>query len=225
MGLENNVPHSYVNSILQVLYSFSSVRNQALRSQVSPYHHQEANQYTLWCELGFLFHMLQQTECQIAEDPKCENIEKMVRPANFQRTFQTYQLLPEVAAMGLFDPSVQKDQQLLIQTFTQFILKHLTKELETERKASPAGGGGRFDSVLDQLFGFSVRSSTTFLQSGTVKVDPTTARLLYVEAVYPSLTVKQIIKPGATSPVPAKKVSRSFAAVLWGSLQKESFMK
>ena len=212
-----------MNSILQVLYSFSSIRNQALRSQVSPYHHQEANQYSMWCELGFLFHMLLQIESHIAENPKCENVEKVVRPANFQRTFQTYQLLPEVAAMGLFDASVQKDQQLLIQTFTQFMLRHLTKELDTERKTSAAGG--RFDNVLDQLCGFSVRSSTTFLQSGTVKVDPSTAHMLYVEAVYPSLSVKQIIKPGATSPVAAKKINRSFAAVLWGSLQKESFMK
>jgi ubiquitin C-terminal hydrolase len=56
VGLENNCPCPFVNPILQVLYSIDKIRAAALVAQGSTYHHQNPN--TLWCELGFLFHMM-----------------------------------------------------------------------------------------------------------------------------------------------------------------------
>ncbi len=249
MGLENNVPNSYLNAILQVLYHCKELRLRALRSQLLPYHHQENSQNSLWCELGFLFHMMQHIE--VASD-RCggdsaaqDGIEKMVRPANFQRTFQTYQLLPEAAALGLFDESLQKDLQMSVQAFAQFILRQLGRELEAEIKGVTTGGKGAKAAaaaalssaaivsggsnvnanVVDDLFGFSVRAATTFLHSHTLKVEAQPSKALQLDLVYPSVAAKQSIKPGATTASAVKKPNLSCAAVLWGSLQKEIFMK
>jgi hypothetical protein len=156
-------------------------------------------------------------------------VERMVRPANFQRTFQTYQLLPEVAALGLFDEAQHsRDLQQVIQSFVQFLLRHLGKEAEAEHKSRPVSSplpqtGSK--NVVDDLLGYSVRSSTHFLQSGTIKLEPQASRSLLVELVYPNLAVKQTLRPGSTVSSGVKRVSASFAAVLWSSLQKETFMK
>lgn len=232
------MPNSFLNSLLQVFYDMPSLRNYALRAQLSSYHHQENCQSTLWCELGFLFHMMQRTEAAskqyvlksaVNSIGEAIEVEMVVRPANFQRTFQTYRLLPEVAALGLFDESQQsRDMQQVIQSFVQFLLRHLGKEAEAEHKSRPVSSplpqtGSK--NVVDDLLGFSVRSSTHFLQSGTIKLEPQPSRSLVAELVYPSLTTKQTLRPGSVVSSGAKRVSASFAAVLWSSLQKETFMK
>lgn len=53
----------------------------------------------------------------------------MVRAANFQRVFQTLQLIPEAVALSLFDESVQSDLQQFIQKFVPFLLRLLLKEV------------------------------------------------------------------------------------------------
>ncbi len=251
MGLENNVPNSFLNALLQTLYSCKEVREQALRSQLQPYHHQENNQSSLWCEMGFLFHMMQHTEAVAAQRkrqqaPAAPEVEMMVRPANFQRIFQTYELVPEVAALGLFDEAAQRDLQQILQTFTQFLLRHLSKDLEAEIKSGLSSAakqakyssvaaatsapvtppsGVRSVNVVDEVFGYSVRASTTFLHSGTVKVEALPSRSLFLELAYPSVSAKQTLKPGSAVASAAKKGNTSCAAVLWTSLQKETFMK
>jgi hypothetical protein len=113
------------------------------------------------------------------------------------------------------------------------------------------------NNVVDDTFGFSTLSSTTFLHSGVHKVDPTHNRALMLELLYPSLctpstnsrrpastksaSIKaanqptedtQVDVPGAadsgfTYKVTGKKSrpNASFAAVLWGSFQREVSMK
>ena len=44
VGLENNVPNSLINPILQLCYALVPLRDQALLSQLSPFHYQEAHQ-------------------------------------------------------------------------------------------------------------------------------------------------------------------------------------
>lgn len=226
MGLENNVPNSFLNVILQLFYSLDIMRTQALKAQLSPYHHQENSQTSLWCELGFLFHMMQLTETTFANDAE---VEKIVRAANFQRTFQTYALVPEVAALQLFDPTAQKDLQQIIQSFLPFILRQLGKEYELENTSVGGRTAGRIASggvnAVDEVFSFNVRPCTTFLVSNTVKVDATPSKATFTEMVYPSLAAKQTLKPGSTTSSSKKKVCSSFAAVLWGSLKKEVYMK
>jgi hypothetical protein len=82
IGLENNCPNSYTNPILQFLYEIPGkfinilyniifillifiiffcivileLTLMALNSQTSKYHHTTPT--TLWCELGFLYHMM-----------------------------------------------------------------------------------------------------------------------------------------------------------------------
>lgn len=318
MGLENNVPHSFVNPILQLCYALTPLRDRALQAQLSPFHYQDAHQQgSLLAEVGFLFHMLLgvQDHCQrsngssssssvvvatvdtatdadaveapgscagaAAEASAPQQMDKMVRAANFQRIYQTYRLAPEAAALGLFEESMQSDLQQFIQVFAPFLLRQLGGEMEREhaynanisassstaqgggsskrggqRSASPAlpksVGATAAGNVVDELMGFSSRSTTTFLHSGVHKVDPATNRALVLDLLYPSLAPSTSGgKKSSSSPMPLRDAASStshegsvellrsrykvtgakgrsgvsFAATLWGSFQKEAFMK
>ena len=169
VGLENNVPNSLINPILQLFYALPSLRDQALLSQLSPYHHQEAGQGSVLCELGFLFHMIRLVGYYSTQ---CGQVDRVVRAANFQRIFQTLKLIPEAVALSLFDETLQNDLQQFIQILTPFLLRLLAKEIEQESSAGPGSGRGKgkwnnlskFSSnAIDDIFGFSTISSTTFL--------------------------------------------------------------
>ena len=253
VGLENNVPNSLINPILQLFYALPSLRDQALLSQLSPYHHQEAGQGSVLCELGFLFHMIRLVGYYSTQ---CGQVDRVVRAANFQRIFQTLKLIPEAVALSLFDETLQNDLQQFIQILTPFLLRLLAKEIEQESSAGPGfgrGGKGKWNNLskfssnaIDDIFGFSTISSTTFLHSGTRKMDPKHNRAMSLDLIYPSLNSKlPTSKPGSSScsmedgisdfPVqysPTYKVTgqndrahASFAAVLWGSFQREMSMK
>lgn len=305
VGLENNVPNSFINPLLQLLYSLPAVRDQALVSQTSPYHHHEAGQGSIMCELGFLFHMMRQV-AEYVVDRATEGIDKVVKAANFQRVFQTLRLMPEAVALSLFDENLQADLQQFVQVLTPFLLRLLVKEADQEAtwaasgttagtgasSGSSRGKGGKWSannsapaaaaratsgatsssdaatavvapSVIDDTFGFSTLSSTTFLLSGVHKVDPKHNRALMLDLIYPSLsnpsgssrrpapggkavtasvsptpssanlTGEESGAPGnATASAFAYKVTgkkgrpnMSFAAVLWGSFQREVSMK
>ena len=83
-------PNSYTNTVLQYLLAIPAVRKVALSSQASVYHH--SNPHTLWCELGFLLHMMQSIERQVKDEEgmvvEDESTHRVVTPSNFQRTFQ-----------------------------------------------------------------------------------------------------------------------------------------
>ena len=94
VGLENTAPNAYTNPILQVFFALPEVRECAMAAQTAVYHH--GNATSLWCELGFLFHMMSAVEQYSSSAP----IQRVVTPSNFQRTFQQ---IPESVALGLLD--------------------------------------------------------------------------------------------------------------------------
>jgi len=264
------VPNSLINPILQLCYALVPLREQALLSQLNAFHYQEAHQGTVICELGFLFHMICLVEeyAQCAAAPGAE-VDRVVRAANFQRVFQTLQLNPEAVALSLFDETVQSDLQQFVQKFVPFLLRQLAKEVDMEnawrgpsksRNALPPSNKAASTNVVDELFGYSILPSTTFLHSGVYKVDPKQHRAMVLDLIYPSLTSPQgglssskkpagSAKNGPMSPIhtstssdhltataraamPKYKVTgkkdrsnASFAAVLWGSFQREISMK
>jgi hypothetical protein len=96
VGLENTAPNAYTNPILQVFFAIPEVRECALAAQTATYHHNNAT--SLWCELGFLFHMM--TAVEQCSQVSSTVIQRVVTPSNFQRTFQQ---IPESAALGLLE--------------------------------------------------------------------------------------------------------------------------
>jgi hypothetical protein len=95
VGLENTAPNAYTNPILQVFFAIPEVRECALAAQTATYHHNNAT--SLWCELGFLFHMM--TAVEQCSQASSTVIQRVVTPSNFQRTFQQ---IPESAALGIY---------------------------------------------------------------------------------------------------------------------------
>jgi hypothetical protein len=117
----------------------------------------------MWCELGFLFHMMCAVEVAAAKAKSSEGVrgaaavQRVVTPSNFQRTFQQ---VPEAVALGLLDSSniegasgagaKEKDKdkdlttgagldpQQLSQTFCRFLLQQLHREAELEAAATLA---------------------------------------------------------------------------------------
>jgi hypothetical protein len=212
------------------------IRNEALKSQT--YIFQHMNPSTLWCELGFLFHMLlsvqqyfrredvrmyakaaAENEPPTAQDYRsasfsfCDGgyVDKVVQPGNFQRTFQ---LVPEAVAVGLFDSgymttpgtvastsiaggrshsgSTLSDKETDIlqttQTFLRFILTQLNKELVEAENSNAASNRAKkvSSNVIDRVFGFYVKSCTTFLNSGVTETASNAIQSLSLELIYPS---------------------------------------
>lgn len=57
-GLENHIPNSYANSLLQLMHHTPLLRNMALQHAATAC----AGDLCLLCELGFVFDMLQKAE-------------------------------------------------------------------------------------------------------------------------------------------------------------------
>eukprot|EP00752_Nemacystus_decipiens_P004347 g3971.t1 len=123
-GLENAHAHSYVNSILQVLFFVPEVREAALREQYNPLHYSPLSGRTtsgLACELGFLFHQL---EGAAQMEPK----HRSCQASNFLRAFKE---VPEVLALGLLeDPQSKRAIGLprRVEALHRFLLSQLDKE-------------------------------------------------------------------------------------------------
>jgi hypothetical protein len=80
-GLDNLLPNSYVNAVIQVLYFHREIRS-AMKNHLCE------KENCLMCELGFLFHMLDTKRGMTAE------------PRNFLRALRQ---LPEAGGLGLLD--------------------------------------------------------------------------------------------------------------------------
>jgi PAB-dependent poly(A)-specific ribonuclease subunit 2 len=230
IGLENTAPNSYTNTVLQLLFVIPEIRAIALAAQASTYHHQ--NPHTLWSELGFLFHMIQSIEKKILDDND-DIFQRIVTPSNFQRTFQC---IPEAVALGLFDGS-KIDSQSLVQTFTRFLLQRLHQEADLESRHQSDGASrrnvSRSFSAVDDIYGFTVVSSTRFLISNKTEIG-TPNKAFALDLIYPSS--RNIRKEGLTnSDIDLMNLSEavqlprghpaSFSQAIWGSLRKETSMR
>ena len=89
VSFENCTLNAYVNPVLQVLYMLRGIRSVALQAQASAFHH--SNPFSLWGELGFLFHMIN----LIATSSK--DVPRVVTANNFQLSFRQS---PEALALG-----------------------------------------------------------------------------------------------------------------------------
>ncbi|KAH3765975.1 PAN2-PAN3 deadenylation complex catalytic subunit PAN2 [Pelomyxa schiedti] len=154
-GLDNNTPNSYTNSFLQVLYFIPQLRANLLN-------HLCHREFCLACELGFLFHMLDN-----APSPgTCHS------SRNFSRSLRQ---LPQATRLGLFDPlkpqpgtnstSRKIDLPTLMENFCRFTLEQLNHELTTTEEAQP--------SIIDKLFGTSLVTHIRCLSCGSSSACPT----------------------------------------------------
>lgn len=118
-GLDNTLPNSYANSLLQVLYYIPELRQLLLE-------HICNREFCLACELSFLFHML-----DVGRSQGLNGHPTTIQPANFLRAFRT---LPEASAMGLLlpesHPEIKRKSTLprLAQSWARFILQQLSSE-------------------------------------------------------------------------------------------------
>ena len=214
VGLENTAPNAYTNPILQVFFTLPEVKECALAAQTAVYHHNNAT--SLWCELGFLFHMMSLVEQYSSGAP----VQRVVTPSNFQRTFQQ---IPESVALGLLDskdappipsstvgdastsapasklpasnPVSSIDTQQMSQVFCRFLFQQLHREADLAILAKNRTAGiasaipppvVAVPNTIDSVFGYSVATTTTFLQSGTIELG--SANKAYsLEVVYPIL--------------------------------------
>jgi len=145
-GLLNLLPNSYVVEFLQILYHLPPIRAHVMN-------HLCMKELCITCELGFLFHMMNNSKGGTAE------------PRNLLRTLRQ---IKEASALGLLEGTESsRDTRLSvrIQGFCRFLLQHLSNE----NASTPAGLGG--DDMVRHLFEFAWQRQRHCLQGKHSKVD------------------------------------------------------
>lgn len=224
IGLENTLQHSaFINAVIQTLILLPELRDAALQSQIGTYHH---TRDTLWCEIGFLVHHM----LELQKSASNHNlIQKVVTASNFDTIFKQ---IPEAVAMDLFD-NIQKGDVLQnrVQAFCRFLIQQLKSETEQQAKAKETknvAGSKKIqivsatpeNSVVEDIFGFTVTTETTFLNSSTVETGQPNKALI-LDLIYPPAPKKGVKKIEDTN----TENSPSFASVLYGSMRRVAHMK
>lgn len=134
-GLENILPNTYTNAVIQMLFFVPEVRLVMLHQQYNPRLWDDDK--SLGCELGFLFHMLHQ-----ARNAATKGGAKPCQSASFLRVFRH---IPEAVALGLLESKTIPVQQR-VESFHRFLLTQLHLELagpEVDEGGSPINPRGR----------------------------------------------------------------------------------
>lgn len=116
-GLDNSLPNSYCNPMIQMFYYISPLRALVMS-------HLCEREFCLVCELGFLFHML---DVSMGQGTPCH-------ASNFLRAFRT---IPEASAMSLTlsdqDSRAKINFATKIQSWNRFVLQQLHTETLVEK--------------------------------------------------------------------------------------------
>ncbi|KAJ4293921.1 poly(A)-specific ribonuclease [Collariella sp. IMI 366227] len=109
-GLENHIPNSYANSLLQLLHHTPLMRNMALQHAATAC----VSDLCLLCELGFVFDMLQK-----AEGSTCQAT----------NLFKTLSATPQAANLGLLEEETHVSS---LSTMTQLLSRFLFDRINLE---------------------------------------------------------------------------------------------
>ncbi|KAK4242788.1 ubiquitin carboxyl-terminal hydrolase-domain-containing protein [Achaetomium macrosporum] len=109
-GLENHIPNSYANSLLQLMHYTPLLRNMALQHAATAC----VNDLCLLCELGFVFDMLQK-----AEGSTCQAT----------NMFKALSGTPQAAPLGLLEEETHVPQlSTMAQGLSRFLFDRITSE-------------------------------------------------------------------------------------------------
>eukprot|EP00727_Mastigamoeba_balamuthi_P006450 m51a1_g2425 hypothetical protein (1175) ;mRNA; f:815855-826879 len=199
-GLDNNLPNSYTNAILQTLYFIPQLRSHLLN-------HLCSREFCLACEAAFLFHALD-----------------MRGPVQSARNFfRALRQIPQASALKLLEKlpgaAVDPDTAAMGEGFTQFVLEQLHKELSTSTPAAskfasmePPVTMTEPTGIVDTLFGCGVVTKSRCLNCGATS--QRVSRALTHELTYGKAKVE--IKEGKRP---------SFAKIVEASLSKQMTTK
>ena len=131
IGLDNSLPESWINSVLQCLYHLPGPSGLPLRKVLS--RHLCRRRHCVACELGFIYH-------NMATFSHVKGVKRVpvVQTTNLLRTLR---LLPEFVASKVLEPSVSRDDAVAkMHTFTRLVMAAIDKELRSKADAlTPAG--------------------------------------------------------------------------------------
>jgi len=173
-GLLNLLPNSYIVEFIQVLYHLEPLRKHILN-------HICMRELCITCELGFLFHMMNQSRGATAE------------PRNLLRTLRQ---VKEASALGLLEGTESsRDTRLSvrIQGLCTFLLQHLSKENSVT--------GSEDVNLIHKLFGFTWQRRRHCLDGKHYEVDDEPGMTVNME--YPRVrrnaTFEELLEVGLNS--------------------------
>ncbi|GJQ11559.1 hypothetical protein GpartN1_g3350.t1 [Galdieria partita] len=158
-GLENGLPNSYVNSVIQSLFFLDE-----FREYVIPLHRiRVEEEYCLMDELSLLFQMM-----KVGSGEACE-------ASNFMRAFQK---IPNTTALGLLDGPTAHPIALRVESFIRYMLEQLSRDEESFHMSSleeneqnivdwkkEFSRNLRTFSIVESLFGNRVMETFQFMNS------------------------------------------------------------
>ncbi|KYQ92601.1 WD40-like domain-containing protein [Tieghemostelium lacteum] len=140
-GLENILPNSYSNCVIQALYFIPNIRAVLLN-------HLCTKSYCLSCELGFLFTMMD------------NSVGKTVESSNFLRVLKQ---IPQASALGIILSSETPESPIplpqLVSNLNRFLVEQLHKEISTTSNINS-------ETIFESLFSSISLSSNKCINCG-----------------------------------------------------------